>query len=293
MTVRLYQSDDVGAPALGLTNDGSLITILRACLVEGYGSRTPQGWLMPFSDLPNKIACFKPSGVGDTIRVDDSLDYRYAACKGFAAMSDLNTGTEEYPRDSALSNPAAQSYRQWKRGDTGSGKNSWMVIAGDDWFYYINHDAGHSYPAGFYFGKYDCVNSSFEHNYIINGKDSISVAVSFADDGLYNHLVSKSWYTRRNYQGSESPVNLSHRWTSTPAKQPNPFTGSLEFNDSELTDGNSPYVRYGKLMNNTRLKGDNRAGYSGGDRFTQGLKKYVMYVNTTSCFALEYDEDDG
>lgn len=48
MTVRVYRSTDVGAPTIGRTI-GSLITLLDAVLVNGYGSKSPLGWTKQFS----------------------------------------------------------------------------------------------------------------------------------------------------------------------------------------------------------------------------------------------------
>lgn len=290
MTVRLYQSKDVGAPELSSTTAGSLVTILRACLVDGYGTRTPQGWLMPFSDLPNNVACFKPASIGDTIRVDDGIDYRYAQCRGYATMSDLNTGTEMYP---SLGNVIETSFKQWKRGDANVLKDGWMVVAGDNWFYFINHDDSYSYPAGFYFGAYDCVNASFANNYIINGYyGSANPSVSYADDGLYVAGVKK-WWARRNYQDSANPVNLDHYWSAQNYANPNPFNGSLEFMECELRSYSAPIVRYGKLMNHTRLNAGSRLDQDFGNKFVSNLRNYVIYAAATSAFAIEFDEDAG
>ena len=45
MAVTVYRSTDTGAPALYTDSAGSLITILDACLVNGYGSQPPQARL--------------------------------------------------------------------------------------------------------------------------------------------------------------------------------------------------------------------------------------------------------
>jgi hypothetical protein len=56
----MYKSDDYGAPVLnGLT--GSLLSVLNACLVTGYGNKRPAGWLKPFSDTSSSIG---PATIG-------------------------------------------------------------------------------------------------------------------------------------------------------------------------------------------------------------------------------------
>jgi hypothetical protein len=52
--VTVYRSTDTGAPQL--TNAvGSLKTVLKACLVEGYGSRPSLGWEMPFENTTTAV----------------------------------------------------------------------------------------------------------------------------------------------------------------------------------------------------------------------------------------------
>jgi hypothetical protein len=43
MTVRLYSSLDVGAPVLNEASN-TLVAVLDACLVNGYGAKASSGW---------------------------------------------------------------------------------------------------------------------------------------------------------------------------------------------------------------------------------------------------------
>jgi len=48
------------------TRPSEIINILRKCLVDGYGSKSPLGWTVAFEDAPaNKIAFRKPTAHGD------------------------------------------------------------------------------------------------------------------------------------------------------------------------------------------------------------------------------------
>lgn len=47
--VKFYSWQDTGAPQLS-NNDGVIKTILKACLVTGYGDKEGAGWQMPFED---------------------------------------------------------------------------------------------------------------------------------------------------------------------------------------------------------------------------------------------------
>lgn len=293
MTVRVFQSTDNGAPALGITNDGSLITILRACLIDGYGTRTPQGWTMPFSDLPNKLACFK-SVNGDTLRVDDSLDYRWAAVTAFKTMTDVNTGTEEYPNSVQLGND--HHYRAYKRNSSSAIHGEWIVIASDNWFYFygIHNSTSNSTPSGFFFGQYDCLNPSFTENYMLTATYQVitSTGVSYSGEGLF--YTAGKYYARRNYQNAESPIELLHNVDTTNYVNPNPFTGSLELERTDLrTAGGSEFIRYGHFPNLYRVRGTGNGGYIGGEKFHIDTKRYIIIAQTSHAFAIEYDTHSG
>ena len=289
MTVRLYRSTDAGAPVLGKTNDASLLTILRACLVTGYGSKVAAGWTMPFSDLPNKMACFRTANDGDYLRLDDSLDYRWASVYGFKTMSDLNTGTEQYPSSNNIGN--GNHYRVSKRYSTSSINDGWMVIASEDWFYYIGlqNDNSLSYPSGFFFGKYESLNPSFTENFMLTGY--VTSVTSTSSTNTYQALYGRYiWYVRRSYQNAQQPVRVQQNYISEDLTNPNPFTGSLELLKPYLRDTNSPYVRYGYMPNMFHVMGNKRYGYRGGEMFTEGAKKYVTIAYSNIAFAIEYDE---
>lgn len=105
MTVRLYKSTDASAPVLtGQT--GSLIALLDAILVNGYGSKTAAGWTKPFSTtnkgayLQNLTGSNNSSGM--YLFVDDTGPgagaAREARVCGFETMSAITpTGTGQFP----------------------------------------------------------------------------------------------------------------------------------------------------------------------------------------------------
>lgn len=49
MGVTVYRFDDAGAPTLSAAA-GALISVLDACLVNGYGAKPAAGWTKAFSD---------------------------------------------------------------------------------------------------------------------------------------------------------------------------------------------------------------------------------------------------
>lgn len=61
----LYKWDDAGAPQL-TRQAQSLLTILRKCLVDGYGSKAGLGWSISFDDAPSLRTVYRnASGKGE------------------------------------------------------------------------------------------------------------------------------------------------------------------------------------------------------------------------------------
>lgn len=68
MAVQVYYSNDVGAPTLSGTA-GALATILKACLVDGYGSKPGAGWTVALDDYAaNKSYIFRNDPINGTGR---------------------------------------------------------------------------------------------------------------------------------------------------------------------------------------------------------------------------------
>lgn len=108
MTVRVYKSTDASAPVLnGLA--GSLVTVLDAVLVNGYGTMTAAGWAKPFSGTNKAVyrSATANGGSGLYYRVlDDAtvtdFNYPYLASSkfcgivGYESMSSVDTGTNPF-----------------------------------------------------------------------------------------------------------------------------------------------------------------------------------------------------
>lgn len=107
MTVRVYRSTDAGAPVL-TGQVGSLVALLDACLVNGYGAgaHPAAGWTKPLAAankgayLQNTAASNNPAGM--LLYVDDTGPgagaAREARICGFETMSAITpTGTGQFP----------------------------------------------------------------------------------------------------------------------------------------------------------------------------------------------------
>lgn len=103
MSWTVYRSSDASAPVLAGNTLGGLITVLDACLVNGYGSKAAAGWSNAFTTAGN-VAVYRP-GVASTARmyyrINDNGAFggggTEAAIVGYETMSDLNTGTNAFP----------------------------------------------------------------------------------------------------------------------------------------------------------------------------------------------------
>ncbi len=114
MTVRVYSSSDTGAPVLR-GQSGSLLGVLDACLVNGYGSFTSAGWTKPYSTGTTIGVYRQPSGNGMYLRVDDTGSgtgfvsttiplLARARVSAYETMSAVSTGTGQFPSVAQMPN---------------------------------------------------------------------------------------------------------------------------------------------------------------------------------------------
>lgn len=100
----IYTSSDPGGPGAITGITGSLISILDACLVNGYTNRPAAGWSKPFPNSASVYGCYKQaSGSGFTLFVNDNASNtsKEAEWTGWVTMSSI------MPSGSAFSNVGA------------------------------------------------------------------------------------------------------------------------------------------------------------------------------------------
>lgn len=103
--MRVYSSSDAGAPQLVNVDAGNYLfgAILKAVLVDGYGSQPGAGWTCPFSNATGLYVFRQGTGNQRYFRVDDSQtamdtgNNRVIYVRGYEAMTDINTGTNPFP----------------------------------------------------------------------------------------------------------------------------------------------------------------------------------------------------
>lgn len=134
MAWTLYTSADTSAPVLtGVA--GSLVTLLDAVLVNGYGSKPAAGWSKAYSGT-NKAAYRNGSGANARkyVRVNDAAagsgGAKEALIRGFDSMSDVDTGTTPFP--SAAQSALTESGLIIRKSNTADSTARAWVAAADD-----------------------------------------------------------------------------------------------------------------------------------------------------------------
>ncbi len=156
MPVTVYRSTDSGAPLLSNAN-GSLIAVMQACLVDGYGSKAGAGWSAPFTGT--SLIAFRQGAGGNNrfLRVfdggtDASLN-RVIKVRAYESMTAISTGTGPCPTlGQVAGNGATLGYFYNARTTPNS---SWVMVATSSFFHLIVEQGdGGTYPEYMAFGKF-------------------------------------------------------------------------------------------------------------------------------------------
>lgn len=186
-TVYTYSSTDTSAPSLtGVA--GSLVTVLDACLVNGYGSKSGAGWTKAYSGTSK--AAYRNAGTGFYLNVDDSASgtggAKEAFMTGFKTMSALATGTGQFPTSTQLALGSAPSgavvLRKSNTAD--STVRPWVLVADNTVFYLFIDTGDYTSPSvkyWFIFGDIKSYSSSDTNNCIIIGRNAVNTATGAAE----------------------------------------------------------------------------------------------------------------
>lgn len=148
----IYKSSDSGAPSFYGTT-GSVIALLDACLVNGYGSKVAAGWTKP---LPNtgsgafgqSYGCYhQPSGSGFYLFINDNGPnvttlYRESWAVGWENLVSLSSsvsntcgsGSGQFPTPAQLLTTGHTVIRKSATSDSSS-LRQWVVAADSSSFY--------------------------------------------------------------------------------------------------------------------------------------------------------------
>ena len=238
--------------------------------------QAPAGWVSPF--VGTNIATYKSpdlAATGCVLRVDDTAK-RYSRVVGYEAMTDINTGTGQFPTTAQRS---GGSY--WSKSSTAdSVTRSWRLFA-DGGALYLCVSPSASYPMWcelVVFGDIVPAKSGDAYACVISGADSdmsTGSAQSYAN-GLYSAPALANIFTPRAYTGVSSSQQMVRRFTSLISNTdiysggddvpfPNPADGGLYLTPFNIFDGaDKTYRGYlpglsavpQKILDSTFVSGD-------------------------------------
>jgi len=217
MPVRVYRSTDPEAPVLSGTV-GSLINVLRACLVDGYGTQAPAGWSMPYTDglTPPQRAHFRQAPRAGWEAYDiEILDNGntgfgadragYAAFWGWVGATGLGQGTIAFP----VRTSNGIFVRKSATSDTTP--RAWFVVASERAFHFVLYHATGPDWAAAYLG--------FFGDLLPVGQNDNTAVLAAGSTGPSQHggLVRQETHAAAlfapfTFQGAPGPVPLSMLW---------------------------------------------------------------------------------
>lgn len=132
----VYRWDDTSAPALvaghAAGTPGSAVAVLKACLVDGYGSKSAAGWTREYTNGDDSMSVFRSSSVNGNgfyyQALHDATLYggRTLQIKAFETMSAVDTGTGETGAVYGICSLTLDTVER-----------PWIVIADDQCFYFF------------------------------------------------------------------------------------------------------------------------------------------------------------
>jgi hypothetical protein len=255
MTITVYRSTDVSAPTLN-GEIGSMITVLDAILVNGYGTQPAAGWTKAYSDT--NLAAYRMSttspATGMYLRVDDT-GTTAARVVGYKTMSNINTGTGVFPTTAQLS--GGLFLRKSNTANTTS--RPWMAIACERGFYFWTFGNSTTFGTNsvedglLYFGDFSSYKTVNNNNCLITGniQNTGSSGNTFAQMQTASYTGTQYLWLAKNYTGlADSQVALKVRrmpsslatgsgtlGASTSSVYPDPVTGNLTLFKIDLLEG--------------------------------------------------------
>lgn len=221
----IYKSTDAGAPVLtGQT--GTLVALLKACLVDGYGAKAATGWTEPFTGV-SKGAFKQGAGSGFYLRVQDdgpgAGTFKEARITGYETMTDVDTGTQPFP--TAAQGVGGVAMRVVRKSNAASAAaRAWIVIADSRTFYVLiaTTDIANAY-FGFGFGDFYSFTTGDVYNCFLWARAVEDSAVAGSSD--FDYLGSNVFFARA-YTGLGSSL-AGTSGTSSIFSATSPLVGTL------------------------------------------------------------------
>ena len=254
MAVTVYRWDDPGAPVLSNPSAGSLIGVLDACLVNGYGTKPAAGWTKEFSGT-NLAAYRQGAGSMCYLRVNDGTGSFKATARGYESMTDVDTGTNDFPTAAQLVNGI---YIALSTSVTAVQK-PWIVLADEKRFYlWVGASvltaasalsASTTWQGLFFFGDIVSFRPGDTYCCQIAGSDSSSTATERFGIGGSISSVNAGCFIARNAAQAVGAINnnrsfdyhganaLTTMGSSSCVAYPDPISGGLNLSRVHVSNG--------------------------------------------------------
>jgi hypothetical protein len=248
MTVKVYRSTDTSAPTLN-GQVGSLISVLDAVLVNGYGAKSSLGWTKPFTGT--NLGSYRNGTGGNQLYLDvndanagSSGDY-FASVRGYEVMTAVGTGTAPFPTVAQ----AANLYWVKSQETANTTATQWIIVGTQKMFFMwvkvtaadiIAPQGDNGYIVGF-FGDINSFRSGDTYNTIVYGQTTRTPIGSnnFGPDGatgmnssVTGHYMARSFtQSGTSIQVGKSTDCSKMNGQASPGVQgmvyPNPADGGL------------------------------------------------------------------
>jgi len=206
MAFTIYRSGDASAPVLtGQT--GTLITVLDAILVNGYGAKAAAGWSKAFSGT-SKAAYRMGAANRFYLRAQDdgpgAGTFKEARMTGYESMSDVDTGLSPFP--SAVQGVGSIAMTVLRKSTTADGTaRTWVAVADDRtlYFFVLTGDTANTYHA-FGFGDFYSLLASDGFRTFICGRTTENNGTASTDklDTISSSINSStSFFVARSHTG--------------------------------------------------------------------------------------------
>jgi hypothetical protein len=270
MAINYYRSDDTGAPGLD-GQAGSLIALLKACLVDGYDVKPGAGWTVALEDAVNDKIIFRNSAVNGTgryFRFQDNGHHdatagtggtkqQLAYYHGCESYTDIDTTLGNFPaianQGDANSDSTTYNGVTIQKAETSgdAGLRDWIIVADDSTCILLTfHRSGATFQlsgltntatatALYYFGDVETLMSAGDPYACVvtgdgyNTSDSISW-IRWPD--LDNSNVGYR-YKNRGYQGNAGGIKI-YGWSNIPYS-PNAGGAVATATDAQMDTSNT------------------------------------------------------
>ena len=254
MTMTVYRWDDPGAPVLSNPSAGSLIGVLDACLVNGYGTKPAAGWTKEFSGT-NLAAYRQGAGSMCYLRVNDGTGSFKATARGYESMTDVNTGTNGFPTAAQLVDGVYIAIGI----DMTAANKPWIVVANNKRFYlWVGASkltaasalsASTTWQGLFFFGDIVSFRPGDAYCCQIAGSDSASTATERFGIGGSISGVNAGCFIARNAAQAVGAINNNRSFdyygakasatmgSSTCVPYPDPISGGLNLSRVHVSNG--------------------------------------------------------